>query len=74
MKVVTARAKEYAPPKVNFERTRKLWSAYLGKELTLDDVAALNILQKISRLMHKYQPDSVEDIKGYAECWRIINE
>lgn len=78
MKVVKQRAKDYAPPKVNFQRTADLWNAYLmgisHNQLTPKDVAALNILQKISRLMHKYQADSIEDIKGYAETWRIVEE
>lgn len=77
-KLVQKRASEYAPPKTNFTRTADLWNAYLkginNRPLEPRDVAAFNILQKISRLMHKYKEDSVEDIIGYAETWRIVED
>ena len=78
MKVVQQRAKDYAPPKVNFKRTARLWNAYLdgtdGKEIDEESVAIMMILLKISRLMHKYTKDQTLDIKGYAECIDLLNE
>lgn len=44
-----------------------LWSAYLGRELTVLDYAALMILAKVARTQGKLHRDSWVDIAGYAE-------
>jgi len=46
------RNESYDEPAANFARIAALWSAYLGVELEPHDVAVLNVLQKVARLMH----------------------
>ncbi len=63
------RNKTYDTPTKNFERIAQLWSAYLDHEVSVADVAVLNVLQKIARLMHTPgHYDSWVDIAGYAAC------
>ena len=64
-----ARNDSYDEPESNFERIASLWSAYLGREITPTDVAVMNVLQKVGRLMHTPDHwDSWVDIAGYAAC------
>lgn len=64
-----ARNESYDEPENNFRRISLLWSAYLGWEITPTDVAVMNILQKVGRLMHTpNHVDSWVDIAGYAAC------
>ncbi len=59
----------YDEPEDNFARIGALWSAYLGRAITPADVAAMNVLQKVGRLMHRpTHRDSWVDIAGYAAC------
>ncbi len=68
MKVVyNERGLDYGTPLENHTRTARLWSIYLGKEVTARDVCMLNILQKISRDQHAPKFDNLVDIAGYAE-------
>jgi hypothetical protein len=68
------RNKEYQHPSGNFDNIRNLWNAYLkGKgryqeqDISLVDVAMLNILQKIARIStNPTHRDSLIDIAGYA--------
>ena len=63
------RNESYDEPENNFLRISMLWTAYLGYEVSASDVAVMNILQKVGRLM--YSPthwDSWVDIAGYAAC------
>lgn len=63
------RNESYDEPSANFARIAALWSAYLGVELEPHDVAVLNVLQKVARLMHTPgHYDSWVDIAGYAAC------
>ena len=70
---------DYGDPVDNHERTAEVWVWYLknrcirakedgGLQIALDgrDVAALNILQKLSRDCHSRTRDSLVDIVGYA--------
>lgn len=72
------RNRDYDDPIDNFTRTASLWNAYLdgidGRPLEPHDIAALNILQKLSRLQHTpNHRDSWVDIAGYAGCgWDCI--
>ena len=64
-----ARNESYDEPENNFLRISLLWTAYLGFEVSASDVAVMNVLQKVGRLM--YSPthwDSWVDIAGYAAC------
>ena len=53
----------------NLGQTARLFSAYLGIDITEQDVCNLNILIKISRKKSGTQssPDHYKDIAGYAE-------
>ena len=67
--VLEDRSNTYGPPEDNFANIAGLWSAYKGITFTRADVAAMNALIKVGRLMttpdHK---DSWVDIAGYAAC------
>ena len=59
----------YDEPFQNFARIAGLWSAYLGLPINATDVAILNLLQKVGRLMHTPDHwDSWVDLAGYAAC------
>jgi hypothetical protein len=66
------RQRDYGHPRVNHGRTARLWSAYLGIEITPTQVCVLNILQKISRLQNAYHHDGPTDIAGYARNIEMI--
>ena len=72
--VMGARRKSYGEPFVNHSRTAKLWSAYLGIELTPEQVCYLNILQKISRSMQIDKRDNGVDIVGFALNVELIKQ
>jgi len=58
---------EYGSPADNLTITAKLWSAYLRIDLSAEDVAWLNVLQKMSRTFHgNAKPDTYEDAAAYA--------
>lgn len=75
---VAKRSGSYAHPSINHQVTADMWNAYLtgrasslpeGSELALtaEDICAMNVLQKISRLAAGFHEDSWVDIAGYAE-------
>jgi|WetSurMetagenome_2_1015567.scaffolds.fasta_scaffold264258_2 hypothetical protein len=66
------RRNDYGTPLENHSRTARLWSAYLKRTVSAEDVCMLNILQKISRGMHSITPDTLVDICGYARNIQII--
>lgn len=69
------RNRQYGEPLEDLGRTAKLWSAILGVEVTAEQVALCMIALKISRLCYAYQPDSTNDLAGYAEVLhRIVEE
>jgi len=68
------RRNDYGTPLENHSRTARLWSAYLKREVSAEDVCMLNILQKISRGMHSITPDTLVDICGYARNIQIVRE
>ena len=41
----------YGSPKENFGRIAKLWTAYKGIELSVEDVGVMMMLVKLGRLM-----------------------
>lgn len=67
-----ARRHHYGTPSVNHGRTAALWSVYLGREITPEQVCMLNILQKVSRGMNRLTRDTLVDIAGYAENVHLI--
>lgn len=72
LEAITARQTTYGSPVPNFERTAKLWNAYLPNHaFTAVDVAILMALVKIGRLMETPDhDDSWVDLAGYAACGR----
>jgi hypothetical protein len=70
--VVADRSPVYGKPLANHLRTANLWSTYLGKIITPEDVCMLNILQKISRGMNEISHDTLVDICGYAKNIQLI--
>lgn len=73
-----ARQKGYGGPKESFGRIAAMWSAYLGTEVTDQDVAMMMVLLKVSRARNGIskdgvpQEDSLVDIAGYAACAELI--
>jgi hypothetical protein len=55
--------------------TALLWSAYLAVDIAVEDVAMLNLLQKVAR--EKYgnaDPDNLTDIAGWADVYEMVKE
>jgi len=61
------RHQDYGKPEVNHARTAQMWSDYLGIVVTPRQVCMMNILQKISRDVHRTKRDNLVDIAGWAE-------
>lgn len=69
------RAASYGHPYDNFTNTAALWSAYLGIEITAEQVAVLMMLVKISRQRNKHKRDNLVDIIGYVlALQRVIDK
>ena len=66
------RMESYGRPTENHQRTADLWSAYLGRRITADQVCMLNLLQKISRHAHSWKRDNLVDIAGYARNAEMV--
>ena len=64
---VAQRGENYGSPKENFGRIAKLWTAYKGIELSVEDVGVMMMLVKLGRLMENpHHQDSWVDIAGYS--------
>lgn len=71
----TDRQATHGKPERNFETIAEFWSTYLSARLGVSvklesyDVATLNILQKVSRIVSSpAHTDSWTDCAGYAGC------
>lgn len=67
--VMKDRAREYGNPEDSFNEISRLWSWYLGKDVSALDVSIMMILLKMARC--KCNPahlDNFVDIAGYAVC------
>lgn len=67
--VMKDRAREYGSPEDSFSEIARLWSWYLGKDISALDVSIMMILLKMARC--KSNPahlDNFVDIAGYAVC------
>ena len=60
------RASEYGDAKQNFQDIADLWSVFLGRPTTRQEVAVCMVLVKSARLMKSNKEDSWVDICGYA--------
>ena len=74
--IVKQRGNNYGKPAENFDRIARLWSAYLGREVSRQDVGMLMSLVKIARLMATPgHEDSLLDLAGYAAAtFEAIND
>ena len=66
----------YGPPAANFERIAGMWTAYLGVDVTANDVCCMMILLKAARIRSggKYHRDSAVDVAGYAALLEVLDE
>ena len=55
----------YGPPEENLGRIAAMWSGYMGKEITAQDVALMMVLLKISRSKAGYARDNAVDGVAY---------
>lgn len=63
------RQDQYGTPENNFGRIAKLWTAYLGYEVSSVDVAMMMAMLKIARIKTgSATDDSFVDLAGYAAC------
>jgi|TARA_R100001460_G_scaffold64146_1_gene104328 hypothetical protein len=56
----------YGDPKDCLQAIADLWSAYTGKEFTIEDVGVMMMLLKIARIKFNSSEDSWLDIAGYS--------
>ncbi len=69
------RQDQYGSPEDNFARIAKLWSAYLGTDVSPMDVTMMMALLKIARIKTgTATDDSFVDLAGYAACGAEIKE
>lgn len=59
------RQSAYGTPEENLGRIAGLWEAYLKTPVTPEDVAAMMVLVKISRMKGSYKRDNTVDGIGY---------
>lgn len=69
----TDRRSQYGHPKVDFERTAKITSVLLDKEISARDVVIVLLAMKLSRNAYQYKRDTCVDIAGYARVLSILN-
>ena len=60
------RQKQYGSPESNLQRIAGLWSTYLDKEVTAEDVCNMMVLLKVSRAKAGYKRDTSVDVVGYT--------
>ena len=69
------RQDQYGKPENNFAVIGKLWSAYIGHDISAEDVAMMMALLKIARIKTGVgTEDSFVDLAGYAACGAEIRE
>ena len=62
------REQDYGTPEDSFGLIGKLWSDYMGVQVTPKDVAMLMALLKVARIKSGDKADSFIDLAGYAAC------
>jgi hypothetical protein len=66
------RRHDYGGCLASFQRIATMWSAYLGVEVSPEDVAQCMVLLKVCRAKQGQHRDSLVDIAGYAGCVDIM--
>lgn len=66
--VTEDRGQAYDHPARNLDRTARLWSVYLGQEITPRQVAICQVLVKVARDQFAPGHDHLVDIAGWAQC------
>ena len=64
--VTGPRQRDYAHPRLNFERIAQLWTPILGVNITPEHVALCMIQVKIARELHRHTRDNLVDLIGYT--------
>ena len=64
--VTGPRQRDYAHPKINFQRIADLWSIVLDVDITPEQVALCMIQVKIAREMNRHTRDNIVDLIGYS--------
>lgn len=64
--VTGPRQRDYAHPKINFQRIANLWSIVLDVDITPEQVALCMIQVKIAREMNRHTRDNLIDLIGYT--------
>jgi len=72
LKHIQERGESYASPEVNLERIARLWTEYLRCSVNAYDVSLMMVMIKISRLMHGYHQDSLEDGAAYFALAELL--
>ena len=67
MDIITERGKDYGAASVNLQRTADLWSAYLGRTITAEQVCVCMSLVKISRMAASRKDDNYVDARAYLQ-------
>ena len=67
------RRSAYGHPRNDFERTAKISSILLGKELSAKEIVLILIAMKLSRHAFKYKRDTILDVAGYSRILSILN-
>jgi hypothetical protein len=67
MDIITERGKDYGTPESNLGRTAKLWSAYLGRAITPEQVCICMALVKVSRMAAGRKDDNYVDARAYIQ-------
>ncbi|MFG0316850.1 MAG: DUF6378 domain-containing protein [Planctomycetota bacterium JB042] len=68
------RNRDYGHPLDNHSRTAAMWSAFLGVEITPEDVCWMNVLQKAAREVNRPKRDNRVDVIGWIRNIEMIEE
>ena len=71
--VTGKREDDYGDKLKNHQNIADLWSIYLKRKITAQDVAICMALLKIARIMHSHHEDAYIDLAGYAAIAREID-
>lgn len=67
--VCKSREEQYGSPEDSFGTIAGLWSIYLGRKISPEDVAVMMALLKIARIARgRFKADSYVDAIGYIAC------